>query len=104
MTEVGKTIAQQRLIIWVLVLVIFVLLALLTVAVKELRGRDMNGRIVRGRRAQKRMERHPKRIQRDEVIPATVPEPRYRIYQDQHGNRYSSFDGGPLTPLDGGPL
>lgn len=99
-----KTITRQRLIILALILVIFALLALLRLAYRKLREKDTNDMIVRGRRAQKRMERHPKQMQRNKEIPATVPEPRYRIYEDRDGNRYSSFDGGPRTPLDGGPL
>ena len=62
MTEAARTIAQQQLIIWALVIVILVLLACLTVAVHELREKDLDGKLARGRRKQRRMEQHPKRV------------------------------------------
>ena len=56
MTEAAKTIAQQRLIIWALVLVIAVLIVLLNIAYEKLREKDMEGKMARGRRTQKRLE------------------------------------------------
>ena len=61
MTEAARTIAQQRLIIWALVIVIAALLVLLHLAREKLREKDLDGKLARGRRKQRRMEEHPKR-------------------------------------------
>ena len=63
MTEAARTIAQQRLFIWALVIVIAALLVLLHRAREKLREKDLDGKLARGRRKQRRMEQHPRRMQ-----------------------------------------
>lgn len=69
MSEVAKTILQQRIIIWALVLVIFVLLVIITSLTLRLKEKDLDGKIARGRRTAKRMEQRPRRI---EVVSASA--------------------------------
>lgn len=61
MSEVAKTILQQRIFIWALVAVIIVLLVVIAVLVHDLKEIDMDSRIARGRKKQERMEQHPRR-------------------------------------------
>lgn len=63
MREVAKTILQQRIFIWALILVIAVLLAVIVVMIRNRKKLDMDGKIARGRRTVARMERRPKRTQ-----------------------------------------
>lgn len=76
MSEVAKTILQQRIIILALVLVIFVLLVIITSLTLRLKEKDLDGKIARGRRTEKRMER--------QMQP--------REYIDRTGNRSSAWE------------